>query len=165
MTTYYNFEIEDIDGEIFKRVDNTEAFINKFGVLHRRDIYTLKDINNNKTNNNYHIFKINNKTYYLEPTLKKLFPKIEYHFEMIDDKTIKINDDEFKRIYDTEAFINKNGLVFRKDKNEMTDIKNNKNHNIKINGKRYYLRKTTRDSFEIKPKRVKTQIKEIKEIK
>ena len=39
MTTIFNFEINDVDGEIFKRIDNTEAFINKFGVLHNRKLF------------------------------------------------------------------------------------------------------------------------------
>ena len=148
----FNFEIDDVDGEIFKRIDNTQGFMNKFGVLYRKDIYTLKDIHNNKVHQGYHLFKINNKVYCLEPTLKKLFNTVNYQFEIIDDKTIKIKNEVFKRIEDTEAFINGNGLVYRKDKNTMTDLKQNKDHMIKIKGKRYYLRKSLRDSFEIKSK-------------
>ena len=148
----FDLEIEDVDGEIFRRIDNTDAFINKFGVLHRRSQYTLKDINKNKMEKGYHRFKVQNKIYCLEPVLKKLFNSVNYKYETIDDKTIKMSDSVFKRIENTEAFVNEKGFVYRKDNNTMTDVKENKNCSIKINGIVYRLRNMNGSSFEIKPK-------------
>ena len=77
-TEIYDFEINDVDGEIFKRIDNTEGFINKFGVLYRKDLKTMKDIKTLKLNKGSYRFKIHNKEYYLNPVLKQLFDsKIE----------------------------------------------------------------------------------------
>ena len=177
MTTIsFDFQIDDVDGEIFKRVDNTEAFINKYGVLHNRKLFTLKDINENKTSKGYHRFKIDGKLYNLEPLIKKMFnyetPKCDYQIdcshdvrsEIVDDKTIKIDNEEFKQIYNEEAYINKCGMVYLKYKNKMVNIKDNKDHSIRIKGNRYYLRKTIRDSFDIKPKKVKKESKPKNEV-
>lgn len=189
MTTIsFDFQIDDVDGEIFKRVDNTEAFINKYGVLHNRKLFTLKDITKNKISQGYHKFKINNKLYNLEPLLKKMFnyeiskidcshdvrsenvknqiPQIKNinQIEIVDDKTIKIDNEEYKQIYNEEAYINKCGMVYLKDKKKVVNVQNYKEHRITINGNRYYLRKTIRDSFDIKPKKVKKESKAKNEV-
>ena len=69
----YNYEINDVDGEIFKRIDNTDCFINKHGVLYNKDSRTMKDIKTYKPNKGSYIFKINGKRYYLNTVLKQLF--------------------------------------------------------------------------------------------
>ena len=72
-TTIFDFEINDVDGEIFKRIDETQGYINKFGILHRRDKNTLTDIKTNKLDKGSYKFKINNKRYYLKKLIKQLF--------------------------------------------------------------------------------------------
>ena len=144
----FNYEIEDVDGEIFKRVDDTDAYMNKYGVLFRRSQYTLKDINKNKINSQgYHIFKINNKNYCLEPTMKRLFNTTNYKYETIDDNTIKYENEIFKRIEDTEGYINKDGVLYRNDLKTMKQIKSDQ---FKINGQTYFIKTVLRRLFGMK---------------
>ena len=69
----YDFEIEDVDGEIFKRIYNTDCFINKFGVLYRKDLKTIKDLKKHQSNDGSYRFKICGKTYFLNTVLNELF--------------------------------------------------------------------------------------------
>ena len=154
-TTTFNYEIEDVDGEIFKRIDNTEGFMNKYGVLYRKDLYSLKDIHHNKTHQGYHIFKINNKIYYLEPTLKRLFNTNNYQYETIDDNTIKIENEIFKRIEDTEGFINERGVLYRNDLKTMKEIKLDQ---FKIKGQVYFRKSVLKRLFGMKTEKPRRDI-------
>ena len=49
------------------------VFLNKFGVLYRKDLNRLKDIKTYKLNKGSYILKINGKVYYLNTLLKQLF--------------------------------------------------------------------------------------------
>ena len=150
----YDIEINDIDGEIFRRIDETDTYINKYGLIHRRSQYSLKNLYDNKITRGYDKFKINNKIYYLELVLRKLFNNINGQFETIDEKTIKINNELFKRIDNTQAYINQNGLLYRKDKNTFKDIKTLKPHKgsyrFKISDKEYYLNTLLKQLFDSK---------------
>ena len=63
----------EVDEEIFKQIPNTNCFINKNGILHKRDTNELKDIKTYKPNKGSCIFIINGKRYYLKSILKQLF--------------------------------------------------------------------------------------------
>ena len=92
-----------------------------------------------KLNKGSYRFKIHNKEYYLNPVLKQLFNNINGQYETIDEKTIKIKNEIFKRIDNTQAYINQNGLLYRKDKNTLKDIKtlkpNKGSYKFKIHNK------------------------------
>lgn len=101
MTTIFNFQIDDVDGEIFKRIDNTEAFINKFGVLHKRYTNQLIDIKTYKPNKGSYRFKIKDKQYYLNKVLKQLFG------ESINEN----KDDGIKQLFKEKPIIDKNKII------------------------------------------------------
>ena len=73
MTRIYNFEINNIDDEIFKLIPNTNCYINKNGILLEKNTNELKDIKTHKPNKGSYIFIINGKRYYLKSILKQLF--------------------------------------------------------------------------------------------
>lgn len=156
-----DFEIPDIDEEVFIRIPETEGFINKNGLLYRHDTFEFKDVTKNKKHNGSITFKINGKTYFLNTVIKKLFG------EQLDIKnipTIEINNEIFKQIPETNVYLSKCGKLFKN--NEIININNYKCGRFKINGKRYYLKKTINKLFnetlnEIKPK---TKLKDNKEI-
>ena len=73
MSNIYNFEINEVDDEIFKLIPNTKCFINRNGILLNKYKNELKDIKTYNQNKGSYRFRINNKTYYLKTILKELF--------------------------------------------------------------------------------------------
>ena len=169
MDPLIDFEIPDIDEEVFIRIPETEGFINKNGLLYRHDTYEFKDVKKNKINNGSIKFKINGKTYILNTVIKKLFGYNKYmngNIKNIDNEIIEINNEIFKQIPETNVYLSKCGKLFKN--NEIINVNDNLTKRFKINGKRYYLRKTIKQLFndnqnEIKPKRKQKDKKEFEQ--
>ena len=162
-TEIYDFEINDVDGEIFRRIDNTEGFINKYGVLYRKDNHTMKDIKTLKPNKGSYRFKIHGKPYYLNTLLKQLFnTKIEQQdlglknlFKEQHKDINRINQEKHDKIFIDGHYKNKQII-----KDIPEDIKQIKEYNGRllkdcyyysdINYKLYHKIDNTNLYFEIK---------------
>ena len=163
----YNFEINNVDEEIFRRIDNTECFINKNGVLYRKDKHILKDIKTYKLNHGSYKFKIHGKTYFLKSLLKQLFnTKLEKEEDLGLKQLFKENHKDINKInIEKQDKIIKNGNYKNKTiiKDIPEDIKQIKEYNGRllkdcyyysdINYKLYHKIDNTNLYFEIKDNR------------
>ena len=165
-TEIYDFEINDVDGEIFRRIDNTEGFINKYGVLYRKDNHTMKDLKTYKPKSGYIKFRINGKQFYLNTLLKQLFnTKIEHQdlglknlFKEQHKDINTINQEKQDKIFIDGHYKNKQII-----KDIPEDIKQIKEYNGRllkdcyyysdINYKLYHKIDNTNLYFEIKDNR------------
>ena len=123
--TTFDIEINDVDGEIFRRIDNTDVFINKYGILHKRDTNELKDIKTYKIHKGSYIFKINGKIYYLNKLLKELF---NINLKNILNKD-KEEDYNLKQLFKEKPIKDKNIIIESID-NKIMESGHYKNHPI-----------------------------------
>ena len=169
--TIYNLEIKEVDEEIFKQIPNTNCYINKNGILLRKETNELKDIKTNKLNKGVYRFKIKGQRYYLKPLLKELFD-IDFYYDNIislkqlfkeketkepKDKTIIIKSKQNKIIKDGYY---RNHQIVKEIPNDLKQIKEYNNHILRDcyyysdnNFQLYHKIDNTNLYFEIKDKR------------
>ena len=172
MTKIFDFEINEVDEEIFKQIPNTNCFINKNGILHKRDTNELKDIKTYKVKKGSYIFIINGKRYYLKSILKQLF-NIDFKInddvislkQLFKEKETKDPNDKFHIIETKQNKILKDGfyknhLIVKDIPNDLKQVKEYNNYIIRdcyyFSDNKYQLYHkidNTNLYFEIKDKR------------
>ena len=171
MTRIYNFEINNIDDEIFKLIPNTNCYINKNGILLEKNTNELKDIKTHKPNKGSYIFIINGKRYYLKSILKQLF-NIDFKTndniislkQLFKEKEIK-DSNKFLIIENKQNKILKDGFyqnhkIINEIPNDLKQVKEYNNYILKDcyyysdnNFNLYHKIDNTNLYFEIKGKR------------
>ena len=167
----FDFEIDNIDGEIFKQIPNTNCYLNKFGILLKKDTNEIKDVKTYKLNNGIYRFRINGKRYYLKSLLKQLF---NVDFEINDVISLKqlfkekSNNKQKDKNYIIESKQNKilkdgfyqNHEIIKDIPNDLKQVKEYNNNIIKDcyyysdnNFKLYHKIDNTNLYFEIKDKK------------
>ena len=170
MSTIYNFEINNVDDEIFKLIPNTKCYINRNGILLNKYKNELKDIKTYNQNKGSYRFRINNKTYYLKTILKELF-NIDFNNNDIISLKNLFKEKEVKELNKLHIIESKQNKILKdgfyqnhKIINEIPeDIKQIKEYNNYIlkdcyyysdnNFKLYHKIDNTNLYFEIKDKR------------
>ena len=174
MTKIFDLEINEVDEEIFKQIPNTNCFINKNGILYRKDTNEIKDIKTYKPNNGSYIFIINGKRYYLKSILKQLF-NIDFKIKTNDDiislkqlfkeKEPKDPNDKLRIIETKQGKILKDGfyknhLIVKDIPEDLKPVKEYNNHIVRNcyyysddNYQLYHRIDNTNLYFEIKDKR------------
>ena len=162
MSTIYNFEINNVDDEIFKLIPNTKCYINRNGILLNKYKNELKDIKTYNQNKGSYRFRINNKTYYLKTILKELF-NIDFNNNdiislknLFKEKEVK----ELNKLHIIESKQNKIHEIIKDIPNDLKQVKEYNNNIIKDcyyysdnNFKLYHKIDNTNLYFEIKDKR------------
>lgn len=171
MTTIFNLKIKEVDDEIFKQIPNTKCYINKNGILLRKDTNELKDIKTYKLNNGSYRFNINGKKYYLKSLLKELF-NIDYNNDNIISLKQLFKEKEVKEFKDKQHIIKskhnkilkdgyyQNHQIVKEIPNDLKQIKEYNNHILRDcyyysdnNFQLYHKIDNTDLYFEIKDKR------------